>query len=97
MILKLDFALEVLVGADDLDDKAAGEGGGECYALGGGGYSGGVFQQEFAVFVLGEDIQEKVGFIGEKERVARLSHLGYVDRSARMIDFRVYIGECAQY
>ena len=83
MISKLDFALKVLVGADDLDDKGAGEGGGECYALGGGGYSGGVFQQEFAVFVLGVDIQEKVGFIGEKERVVRLSHLGYVDWSAR--------------
>lgn len=97
MISKLDFALEVLVGADDLDDEGAGEGGGERYALGGGGHSGGVFQQEFAVLVLGVEIQKKVGFIGEKERVARLSHLRYVDRSARMIDFRVYIGECAQY
>ena len=97
MILKLDFALEVLVGADDLDDEGAGEAGGERYALGGGGHCGGVFQQEFAVLVLGVDIQEKVGFIGEKECVVRLSHLGYVDRSARMIDFRGYIGECAQY
>ena len=80
----------MLTATNDLDDVGASEVAGQCDALGGSRYEGGVLHGALAVLVHGIEVDGEVRSIVEIQGVTFLSNLWNIDRGARMSIIRFY-------